>query len=103
MTDDAPMQNSIDIKAPTPDPPTKQEQPAESFRTQPAIDSPAPPLMNIHADIDMVDVAVRIKFNVAKYGNTEILIFPPALTGSSAVGSYTDSTKNSHPDQKYQW
>ncbi|KAL8896633.1 MAG: hypothetical protein Q9192_002979 [Flavoplaca navasiana] len=57
MADDAPMQDSIDIKAPTPDPPTKQEQPAESFRTQPAIDSPAPPLMNIHADLDMVDAA----------------------------------------------
>ncbi|KAL8892017.1 MAG: hypothetical protein Q9215_001019 [Flavoplaca cf. flavocitrina] len=94
MADDAPMQHSIDIKAPTPDPPTKQEQPAESFRTQPAIDSPAPPLMNIHADIDMVDAAVRIKINVLKNaqrtatpirntnGNVDV---PPPLPAKAAA------------------
>ncbi|KAL8995351.1 MAG: hypothetical protein Q9169_004893 [Polycauliona sp. 2 TL-2023] len=34
-----------------------QPEPAEPLRPQAAVDYPVPPLMNIHADIDMVDAA----------------------------------------------
>ncbi|KAI4280984.1 MAG: hypothetical protein L6R38_004013 [Xanthoria sp. 2 TBL-2021] len=63
MADDAPMQHTTSTAAPTPasiprlQDQTQQQQPAEPFPTQPAADSPAPPLMNIHADIDMADAA----------------------------------------------
>ncbi|KAL8848430.1 MAG: hypothetical protein Q9221_006537 [Calogaya cf. arnoldii] len=62
MADDAPMQNTMSTAAPTPASITQpqdqtQQQPAEAFPTQPVVDSPAPPLMNIHADLDMADAA----------------------------------------------
>ncbi|KAL8672585.1 MAG: hypothetical protein Q9168_002958 [Polycauliona sp. 1 TL-2023] len=60
MANEAPMQNATSTETPAPadvSPPQDQPplQPAEPSRTQAAADYSAPPLMNIHADIDMVD------------------------------------------------
>ncbi|KAL8734180.1 MAG: hypothetical protein Q9166_001665 [cf. Caloplaca sp. 2 TL-2023] len=61
MAEDTSMQNQMETAAPSSvlDSPQQNQlqQPAESYPVQPTVDSPAPPLMNIHADIDMVDVA----------------------------------------------
>ncbi|KAI4290043.1 MAG: hypothetical protein L6R35_000686 [Caloplaca aegaea] len=60
MAEEATIQNQSEIPAPSPlplDPPPPTQQQSEPFPTQPSMDSPAPPLTNIHADIDMADAA----------------------------------------------
>ncbi|KAL8653818.1 MAG: hypothetical protein Q9210_001876 [Variospora velana] len=63
MTEEATMQDQSEIPAPSPvplDPPPPTQQQSEPFLTQPSMDSPAPPLTNIHADIDMADTAMLL-------------------------------------------
>ncbi|KAI4112910.1 MAG: hypothetical protein LQ345_006013 [Seirophora villosa] len=52
------LQNEIPAPSPVPvDPPPPTPQQSDPFLPQPSVDSPAPPLTNIHADIDMADAA----------------------------------------------
>lgn len=62
MAEDAVMQEHSELPAPhvvsTDEPPPiqqEQQQHIEPLPMEPSADSPAPPLMNIHADIDMAD------------------------------------------------
>lgn len=64
MAEDAPMQDHNDLPAPhaipMDEPPSlqQQQQQLEPLPLEPPADSPAPPLTNIHADIDMADPGV---------------------------------------------
>ncbi|KAL8763563.1 MAG: hypothetical protein Q9184_000690 [Pyrenodesmia sp. 2 TL-2023] len=62
MSEDTTMQSQRELTAPAPGPenpppPFSAQQQSEAFPVQPSADSPAPPLTNIHADIDMIDAA----------------------------------------------
>ncbi|KAI4151204.1 MAG: hypothetical protein L6R39_002086 [Caloplaca ligustica] len=60
MAEDAAMQDQQGPPEPPsiaeqPPPPVQEQQQVEQFPVQSSADSPAPPLTNIHADIDMAD------------------------------------------------
>lgn len=118
MADGVPtMQNTMSTAAPTPadtmqDPTQQQQQqPAEPFPPQQAAaaDSPAPPLMNIHADIDMADAAVKQLFRIGPTPyHSNIFALPLAVARSAPPRNYTydsttTTTKDSDPGPKHRW
>ncbi|KAL8738954.1 MAG: hypothetical protein Q9181_000337 [Wetmoreana brouardii] len=60
MAEESTMQAQHEAPISTPVPTEQSQEPAQlldPYPTQPSADSPVPPLMNIHADIDMADAA----------------------------------------------
>lgn len=55
---ETPVTHAIPVDQP---PQVQEQQQSEPLPVQPSVDSPVPPLTNIHADIDMADFGVGVQ------------------------------------------
>ena len=77
---------------------------ADFLQPEPQADSPAPPLMNIHADLDTVDVAVTsqtsstIRNNLTKYKPSQAALPPPVVASIGPRTATPTRTTNGNSD-----
>lgn len=90
MAEESAVQNHNEATMPatTTENPTEAVQMQEPYPSQTSADSPAPPLMNIHADIDMADAAVHMLVqyrNLLEFANAAFYKPSPAVPPLNAT------------------